>query len=162
MRVIGNVTAYYSKNDYPSHHYLCNFTVKGVNFTSVEQWMMYCKAHVFHDLVNANRILSTQNCQAQKMIGRDVNPYDDAVWVMKRERIVFIGNLEKYKQNPTLCSLLLMTGDSILVEASERDTTWGVGLSEQDDRIADPSQWRGLNLHGKIQMQVRDYLRQHK
>jgi ribA/ribD-fused uncharacterized protein len=161
MRVIANVTAYYSKHDFPSHHYLCDFTVKGVKFSSMEQFMMYCKAMVFNDKKIAKEIMQTNNCQAQKMLGRDVKPYDEAVWEGWRRRVVFIGNREKYRQNHPLLLRLLETGDTLLVEASERDTLWGVGLKETDDRIADPKQWRGENLHGQIQMEVRAYFREH-
>lgn len=169
MRVVGNVTAYYSKDDYPSHHYLCNFRVKNVDFTSMEQMMMFSKAKLFGDEKCARQIMSTQNCQAQKMIGRQVkgmkggkwDDEDKALWDSKCDQIVFIGNREKYRQNPVLVSLLLLTGDNILVEASKRDLIWGCGLDERDDRIADPKNWTGQNRHGQIQMRVRQYFRDH-
>lgn len=169
MRVIGNVTAYYSKDDFPSHHFLCNFTVRNVNFSSMEQMMMFSKAKFFKDEHGAREIMMTRNCQAQKMIGRKVpglkggkwDEEDKRLWDEKSEQIVFIGNREKYRQNPVLLSLLLLTGDTILVEASERDLLWGCGLHERDDRIADPSKWLGKNRHGKIQERVRTYFRDH-
>lgn len=162
MRVVGNVVAYYSKADYPSHHYLCNFWVKGVLFSSMEQMMMYSKAMYFKDPANAKRIMATNNCQAQKMIGRDVTPFDKEEWDEKSLRIVVAGNIQKYKQNLPILSLLMATGDKILVEASERDTLWGCGLNERDDRIADPSQWLGQNRHGQGQMMTRDYFHHHR
>lgn len=159
MRRIGNVVAYYSWRDYPSHHFHCRFEYRDIWFTSVEQFMMYSKAKLFGDEEVAKKILETDNCQAQKMLGRDVQGFVEAVWKAKRNSIVFVANREKYRQNPNLLSLLLLTGDAILVEASERDRLWGAGLHENDDRIADPTKWRGLNLHGQIQMGVRDYFR---
>lgn len=161
MRVVGNVTAYYSKHDFPSHHFLCDFTIRNVRFSSMEQMMMYSKAMLFGDKRNARRILETDICQAQKMIGRDVSPYNDEEWSEKCEGIVYIGNKEKYRQNPTLLKLLLMTGDTILAEATKRDLKWGCGIDEDDERVGDPSLWTGKNLHGKIQMRVREHFQKH-
>lgn len=161
MRVVGNVTAYYTKNDFPSHHFLCDFTVRNVHFTSMEQMMMYSKAMLFKDKRNARRIMETNLCQAQKMIGRDVTPFVPEEWDEKCENIVYIGNKEKYRQNPTLLKLLLMTGDTILVEATRKDRIWGCGIDEDDDRVADPANWTGQNKHGKIQMRVREYFKNH-
>jgi len=161
MRVVGNVTAYYSKHDFPSHHFLCDFTVRGVHFTSMEQMMMYSKAMLFKDKKNAKRILETNICQAQKMIGRDVTPFVQQEWDEKCENIVYIGNKEKYRQNPTLLKLLMMTGETILAEATKRDLIWGCGVDEDDDRVADPSLWTGQNKHGKVQMRVREYFQNH-
>lgn len=162
MRVIGNVTAYYSKADYPSHHYLCEFWVKHMFFTSMEQMLMYSKAMHFGDTANANRIMGTNNCQAQKMIGRDVTPFDEADWDIKSEKVAFVGNIAKFRQNPPILALLMSTGNNILVEASERDTIWGVGLSEKDDRIGDPAKWLGRNKHGNVLMKVRNYFNENR
>jgi ribA/ribD-fused uncharacterized protein len=161
MRVIGNVTAYYSKHDFPSHHFLCNFTVRNVRFSSMEQMMMYSKAMLFKDKKNAQRIMATNNCQAQKMIGREVAPFVQEEWDSKCENIVYIGNKEKYRQNPAILKLLLLTADTILVEATRKDLIWGCGIDEDDDRVADPTNWIGQNKHGKIQMRVREYFQNH-
>jgi ribA/ribD-fused uncharacterized protein len=128
----------------------------------VEQFMMYAKAKLFGDEKIALEILQTNSPQAAKVLGRKIKGYVDQVWKEKRRKIVFIGNREKYRQNPPLLSLLLMTVGTILVEASERDTDWGVGLHENDDRVADPEQWLGNNLHGDIQMEVREYFLQQR
>jgi ribA/ribD-fused uncharacterized protein len=163
MRVIGNVVAYYSYQDYPSHHYLCNFKVKDVEFSSMEQMLMYSKAMLFQAENIAKDIMATDVCQQQKMLGRRIPWSDDreALWKSKCRKIAFIGNREKYRYNPPLLSLLMMTGESILVEATRKDKIWGAGIDEDDDRIADPLQWKGENLHGEVQMEVRDYFRNH-
>ena len=44
------------------------------------------------------------------------------------------------------------------VETNPDDSIWGIGLSDNDERIHDKSQWKGLNLLGKILTQVRDDL----
>ena len=44
-------------------------------------------------------------------------------------------------------------------EANPKDTRWGIGLSAEDDRVLDESQWQGENLLGKVLMQVRQELK---
>lgn len=51
---------------------------------------------------------------------------------------------------------LVATGTTELVEASPFDKVWGVGLSADDPLIHDKRNWLGLNLLGKVLMQVRD------
>jgi ribA/ribD-fused uncharacterized protein len=44
------------------------------------------------------------------------------------------------------------------VEASPLDRVWGIGLTADDPRAADPSSWLGLNLLGEALMEVRSRL----
>ena len=44
-------------------------------------------------------------------------------------------------------------------EANFRDTRWGIGLSADNDRVLDESQWQGENLLGKVLMEVRKELK---
>jgi ribA/ribD-fused uncharacterized protein len=71
---------------------------------------------------------------------------------------MFVGCREKFRQNAELAAVLRDTGSSVLVEASPYDRIWGVGLGETDPRLADSSNWQGLNLLGKTLMRVRDVL----
>lgn len=159
MRRWGNVVAFYTRRDFMSNHYRCHFKVKGVSFSSLEQFMMYCKAMLFNDRDVAELILKTDNPQAQKVLGRKVRGYVDAEWVAKREQFILTGMIEKYSQNPQERQWLLDTGDDILVEASERDTLYGVGLNEDDPRIGNPYEWKGANLCGVLTMKAREHLR---
>ena len=55
--------------------------------------------------------------------------------------------------------LLLSTEDSILAEASPKDTVWGIGLTAAAAEKTDPSEWPGENLLGKVLMELRDEFR---
>lgn len=158
MRRIGNVTAYFTDRDFPSHFYRCRFSYHGVEFSSMEQFLMFCKAKLFRDEETARKILATDDCREIKALGRQVQGFANEVWVPKRGHFAFVGNREKYVQNPDLAWKLMETFPTILVEASPYDTVWGAGISKTDDRIGDPNQWRGQNLHGETQMRVRTFL----
>ena len=84
--------------------------------------------------------------------------FDEARWSAARREIVLLGNLKKFQQNPPLAKFLLSTGSCVLVEASPVDRVWGIGLAADDERAANPLQWRGENLLGFALMEVRDRL----
>ena len=44
-------------------------------------------------------------------------------------------------------------------ETNPRDVRWGIGLSADNDRVLDESQWQGENLLGKVLMEVRKELK---
>ena len=68
------------ENGYLSNWYLSHFTVKGIDFSSMEQFMMYQKACRFHDEKIANDILHTDDVAEIKKLGRKVhNDTGDAV-----------------------------------------------------------------------------------
>lgn len=126
------------------------------DYSCAEQFMMERKALLFGDEAMAARIMSTREPHEQKLMGSRVSGFDDEVWTAHREMIVYTANREKFAQNSGLAKKLLRTGDAILAEANPRDLNWGIGLAEDDPRAQDPANWRGLNLLGKILMQVRN------
>lgn len=142
-----------------SNWYLSDFTVDGVSFSSMEQYMMYQKAVVFKDKDIASKILKTDDVERIKEYGRQVSNYDDTVWNGMRQIIIYKGLLEKFRQNEKLKKALLDTGDDILAECAVSDKIWGIGLSMKDSNKNDIKAWRGQNLLGFALMLVRDELR---
>ena len=68
------------ENGYLSNWYLSHFTVNGIDFSSMEQFMMYQKACRFHDEKIANDRLHTDDVAEIKKLGRKVhNDTGDAV-----------------------------------------------------------------------------------
>ena len=141
-----------------SNWYLSDFTVDGVSFSSMEQYMMYKKAVVFKDKDIASKILKTDDVERIKELGRLVSNYDDTVWNGMRQIIIYKGLLEKFRQNEKLKKELLDTGDDILAECAVSDKIWGIGLSMKDSNKNDIKAWRGQNLLGFALMLVRDEL----
>lgn len=80
------------------------------------------------------------------------------MWVLFREGIVFAGNYARFRQNAEQRELLFSTRGTTLVEASPHDRVWGIGLSADDPRARDRSQWLGLNLLGETLTRVREAL----
>lgn len=128
-------------------------------YLTAEHYMMARKAELFQDLAIRDQILSATTPGKAKALGRHVAGFDDTRWEQHRFAIVVQGNLLKFRQNPALQTYLMETGNKVLVEASPVDAIWGIGLSQDDPRAADPDQWPGLNLLGFALMTVRDQLR---
>lgn len=143
------------ENGYLSNWYLSNFKVDGIDFSSMEQYMMYQKAIYFKDYKIAEDILKTDDVSEIKAFGRNVSNYDDHRWNGVRQVIVYEGLLQKFIQNEELRNKLLSTKDAILAECAVKDTIWGIGLSMKDENRFDKSKWRGTNLLGYTLMLVR-------
>lgn len=135
-------------------------------FTSVEHYFMYCKAVEFSDTEIAKQLLKNQSGSGPqyKKLGRNVRNYNDSVWSQVRYEHMLNGLRYKFTSNPALKERLLLTGNSILVEASPFDSIWGIGMGKttRNGRPLDwenVTHWRGSNLLGYALMELRDELR---
>lgn len=146
------------ENGYLSNWYLSPFTVNGIGFSSMEQYMMYAKAICFGDQDIADRILDTDDVAEIKALGRMVKNYDDHFWSGVRQISVYEGLYAKFSQNAELKTQLLATGDAVLAECAVQDRIWGIGLSMHDPNRLDRNAWRGQNLLGYALMMTRDKL----
>lgn len=57
---------------------------------------------------------------------------------------------DKISQFNKLKTFIKNNKNKTFVEASSYDSIWGVKISENDDKILDPSNWNGQNLLGKV------------
>lgn len=146
-------------NGYLSNWFLSDFVADNICFSSMEQYMMYQKAVLFHDSDIASQILGTDSVGKIKALGRSVQNYDDIIWNGVRQIAVYNGLLAKFGQNHELKKKLLETHEDILAECAVQDKIWGIGLSMKDDRRFDMSEWQGQNLLGFTLMMVRSALR---
>lgn len=146
------------ENGYLSNWYSSQFVIDGVEFSSMEQYMMYRKAVCFHDARTAQEILGTDDVARIKALGRLVADYDDHMWNGVRQIEVYRGLVAKFEQNKELGERLAATGDALLAECAVKDRVWGIGLSMHDPERLDPTAWRGQNLLGYALMEVRGRL----
>lgn len=147
-------------NGYLSNWYLSDFSVDGIQYSSMEQYMMYQKALLFQDMEIAKQILNTSNVGKIKALGRSVKNYEDVIWNGMRQIIVYQGLLQKFQQNTELKEKLLATQEHLLAECAVQDKIWGIGLSMKDERRLHLDKWQGQNLLGFSLMRVRSVLKQ--
>jgi ribA/ribD-fused uncharacterized protein len=135
------------------------FELDGERFATAEHWMMASKARLFGDQERRAEILAAGTPAAAKKLGRAVRGFDEARWKAARFDLVTRGNVAKFSSAPDLRAHLLGTGEAILVEASPRDTIWGIGLAASTPAARDPERWRGTNLLGFALLRTRAILR---
>lgn len=146
------------ENGYLSNWYPSKFTVNNVNFSSMEQYMMYKKAVCFGDKNTADKILATDDVDEIKALGRLVANYNESHWNGVRQIIVFEGLLAKFSQNEDLKKQLKATENCVLAECAVKDKIWGIGLSMKDPNKFEIDKWNGQNLLGYALMMVRERL----
>jgi ribA/ribD-fused uncharacterized protein len=141
---------------WPSQWFPSRFRDKAGNeYSHMEQYMMAEKARKFGDTETLKKIMAATNPRLQKDLGRDVSPYVDSVWAAEREAAVYRGNVLKFGVLHDFKKKLLATGDKWMVEASPKDSIWGIGL-DKDDAVKTPeAEWPGKNLLGIALMRVR-------
>lgn len=142
-----------------SNWFPSRFTVDGVAYSSLEQFMMHRKALCFGDNAVAAQIMGTDDPAAIKKLGRLVSNYDNNHWNGVRQIVVYEGLLAKFSQNAEMADFLKATGSNILAECSVGDRIWGNGLSMTDPARFDRAKWTGQNLMGYTLMMVREKLR---
>ena len=146
------------ENGYLSNWYPSQFNINGIQFSSMEQYMMYKKAVCFKDDDVVKKILGSTDVARIKALGRLVRNYNDSYWSGIRQIVVYEGLLAKFKQNEDLKRKLLGTGNSVLAECAVRDQIWGIGLSMKNPDRFEPENWNGQNLLGYTLMMVRECL----
>lgn len=124
-------------------------------FKNCEQYMMFWKGKTFGDQETMNNIMLASDPRAIKSMGKGVTGFNEAKWSTVKFDIVVQGNRYKFSQNPKLLKKLLATGAKTLVEASNSDPIWGIGLDEETALKTPVDKWPGLNLLGRALMQVR-------
>ncbi|WP_160687607.1 NADAR family protein [Clostridium sp. C2-6-12] len=136
-----------------------SFNVGHVKYLFMEQYMMAEKARLFGDKEIEEKIMSCNNPNEIKGLGRKVKNFDEEIWNDVKYSIVINGNYNKFIQNEKLKNFLLSTEDKILVEASPYDNVWGIQMAEEDVDIKNPKLWRGENLLGFALMEVRNEIK---
>jgi len=158
-----NLIGFYHENEEYgcfSNWFHCDFEYVGNHFVSTEQFMMYYKVLIFRQYDLAQKIMNETDPSIIKKLGRTRFPaFDKYIWDSISPTIVKRGVRAKFLQNPEISKILLDTGDTLLAECSQRDERWGVGVDINDPDHTNVEKWTGMNLLGRILMDVRDELR---
>lgn len=160
MRFTDKFVFFWGSQDVFSNFYYAPFKHKGLLFEWSEQAVMYRKAKLFGANKIAEQILKAQTPKDCKDLGRSRQiKFDEDIWVENRERIYKEVLLDKFSSNEIIKAQLMYTMSKILVEASPYDKIWGIGLAEDHKDAENPDKWKGLNLLGKVLMEVREELK---
>jgi len=149
----------YFVSGYLSQWHIAPMIIDGITYNCCEKRMMHMKAIKFNDEIRANLIIASEDPKEIKKLGREVINFDDDVWDSVADDVVFNANLAKFSQNDDLKSLLLDTGDRIIVECAPYDCRWGNGLNITDTLKTPQDEWKGTNRLGKVLMKVREVLK---
>ena len=134
------------------------FKVDKIEYKTAGHWMMAHKAMLFNDNESFDVIINADKTDEVKEIGRQIRGFDEVRWNENKYEIVRKGNIHKFRQNKILKDFLLATAARVIVEASPTDKIWGIGHSQDSNRIDNPHTWSGLNLLGFALMETRDFL----
>jgi ribA/ribD-fused uncharacterized protein len=158
MKVTDKFVFFWGKQDIYSNFYYMPFKHQGILFKWSEQAVMYRKAMLFGATKIAQQILKAQTPDECKKLGRSRQiAFSEDVWIENRENVYKEVLLDKFS-TPILKKRILETVDKTLVEASPFDKIWGIGLADDHPYAEVPNKWKGLNLLGKILMEVRSEL----
>ena len=89
----------YDENGVCSNWYKSYFTIDGIKFNCVEQYMMYQKAMLFNNKSLAKEILAEVSPKNMKAYGRKVRGFDSSIWNRHKYNIVLTGVYNKFNQN---------------------------------------------------------------
>ncbi|MDE7365092.1 MAG: NADAR family protein [Ruminococcus sp.] len=147
-------------NGFLSNWYSSRFKdEKGVEYSSMEKYMMYQKAVLFKDNAIAEKIMAIDNVAEIKAYGRMVANFNEYLWNQNKYKIVSNGVYLKFSQNEDLKKqLLAFDRNCIFAECAVHDKIWGIGLSMRSPDRFYPEKWQGENLLGKAITEVRDRL----
>jgi ribA/ribD-fused uncharacterized protein len=141
-----------------------SFTAKAIDgntytYNCSEQALMHNKALCFGDLHTAEKIMLAEHPREQKTLGRKVNGYKDDVWNAVRFEVMVMILVRKFACSPSFFKTLMsVTPQQIIVEASPYDTIWGIGLGLDSPDLENETKWRGTNLLGEALMKTREVL----
>lgn len=142
-----------------SNWWLKDFSIQGITYCCVEQFMMASKARMFDDAEMEGKIMECQDPKLMKQMGRKIKNFDAKVWDDVKYLVVLNGNWCKFSQNPELRRFLVSTGDIFLAEASPYDSVWGIKLSKKSSMCKNPLFWKGQNLLGFALTEVREEIK---
>lgn len=149
---------FFSRHSVFSIHHHSPFTVKGVHFQNMEQFLAYRKALFTEQDQLASQVLEMQDPAEAKSVLNRLKKSCPQQWYDQVPEIVAEGLKEKFRQNRKLLDALVDTHNLQMGEASH-DTTWGIGMPLNDPQVLDQSKWHPKgNLLGRALMNIREEL----
>ena len=151
------ILIFFSKSTVLSNHFICEFTVDGQKYTSVEQYMTRERA-IFGKASQETiqKIMNEHDPVQLKTIMHFLKQDNrQKEWEAVAPEKIKPAIIAKFSQNKDLKKILLDTGDKVLGEASPRDRFWGIGLALTARDALDKTKWGGKNVLGQLLREAR-------
>lgn len=149
---------FFTRNSPFSNHFPSNFSLEGLSFSCVEQYLAVQRAYLSQDKPLARRAMEQQDPAEHKVILNKLRNDHLEEWRRKVPELIRDALRAKFTQNTLLKDLLLSTHSLRLGEAS-KDTFWGVGLTLENQSVLDTDRWAPEgNLLGRTLMALREEL----
>ena len=146
--------AFFGELNLFSNFHPCQFSLEGIDFHSIEQYIQMKKAEFFQDEIVKEHIQHCEDTMDSKEISRDIVNFKKREWSKVAEDLCIPGIRAKFFQNPSLMAVLLDMGTKNPVESSY-DDLWETGIPLSDPAALDESRWKTAGLLGKMLMSVR-------
>ena len=158
IKTENNITLFYRQDAYLSNSHPSVFEVDGKTYNCCEQFYSSKKAKCFDDKYTENQVLASTNPSEMKFLGNNVKGYNRDIWSRQEKNVMIRGLQAKFSQNEDLSKKLLSTGETLLAEASLKDTFWGTGVGMFEKNAFQKNTWKGINTLGSLLMEVRESL----
>lgn len=158
VRKSEDTLVFFSKSCILSNHFPSTFNIDGMVFYTMEQYLAFERARLSEQDHLIEKASHAQDPVEAKSILNLLRNDHTQEWQDRRQNIAITGLRAKFLQNEQLAQFLLDTKRYTLGEAS-KNTTWGVGMTLEDQLVTDSSKWlESGNLLGKLLMQLRSEL----
>lgn len=131
---------FFTKSSPLSNHFVRPFKLGDKSFTSVEQYLALQRATLVGNSDLASRAMETNDPADHKVILNTLYNNRREEWISQAPELILPAVTAKFQQNEDLADFLIDTHPLPIGEAS-KNSIWGIGLSLDDRRALDPSQW---------------------
>jgi len=140
-----------------SKDFSVEFTVDGVKYISVRQYIENQKALKFGDEENAMKIMRTQNPKKLKKIGKKVRGFNELTWSKYLDYYLEKCNFAKFSQNTELHEKIFNCKFKYFTYCNSNNKLSGSGMSLEDTvKALEVCNYNfpGINLYGKSLMYI--------
>lgn len=149
---------FFTKNSPLSNHHPSPFSINGMSFSCVEQYLALAKASLAKNESLAKRAMDAQEPATHKSILNLLRNDVQEKWAEQAPSVILPALRAKFQQNEHLAKFLRETYPLPLGEASN-DPIWGIGMPLEHIDVLNTEKWEPHgNLLGNTLAQVRDEL----
>jgi ribA/ribD-fused uncharacterized protein len=137
-----------------ANHHRTPFTISGVEYLTVYQYVESKKAEYFGDFECSDAVMNCKSAKKIREITNGMKNFNEEVWRQREEYHLWDAISAKIECNPTLANALKATGDVIIAYCNKYDNFLGTGWGIDSEEIKKLDKW-GRNLVGSMLMEKR-------